>query len=276
MALKLLNKIQISKNLKQYICSKALNRATTAGIIVIGDEILKGEVADTNSTFLAAEFHQLGVQLKKISVVGDIVNEVAEEVQHFSKSYDYVITSGGIGPTHDDITYEAVAVAFEEKLVLHPELKDICAKFYNTSNVNCPGMKLAYVPESARLNFIGVKGQKMIYPNVSVNNVYMFPGIPELLIKSFNNLKEILFKSNKKFYSKMVYFNITEDKIAEVLQVLVEEYPEVQFGSYPKLLHSVYKVKVTIESCKEESTIQAYKKLLTLIPKRYIVDDGDI
>lgn len=133
----------------------------------------------------------------------------------------------------------------------------------------------------------------MTYPTVSINNVYMYPGIPELLVKSFTNMKETLFKSNKKFYSKFVYFNITEDKIAKVLQILVDEYPDVQFGSYPKLLHrycifqsgiyllkfvccSLYKVKVTIESCDEESTLKAYNRLLALVPKNYLVDVEDV
>ncbi|KAJ8915065.1 hypothetical protein NQ315_014320 [Exocentrus adspersus] len=138
-------------------------------------------------------------------------------------------------------------------------------------------MKLALIPRSSKLNYNDrVRGLKMAYPTVSVNNVYMFPGIPELLIKSFSNLKDSLFKSNNKFYTKSIYFNVTEDKIAEPLHTLVAEYPDVQFGSYPKLFHSIVKVKVTVESCNEESTMKAYKKLLTLIPKECIVNMEDV
>ncbi|KAJ8933337.1 hypothetical protein NQ314_014049 [Rhamnusium bicolor] len=242
-------------------------KITTAGIIVVGDEILKGDVPDTNSTYLAVELHKLGLKLKKISVIGDEVKEVSEEVKNFSNSYDYVLTSGGIGPTHDDITYEAVAMAFDEPLYLHPELREICLKFYNTTDI----------PKSAKLTFnAGIVGIKMTYPNVSVKNVYMFPGIPELLVKSFNILKDALFKSNNKFYSKCIYFNLTEDKIVEVLYVLVKEYPDVQFGSYPKFFHRLYKVKVTIESSNEESMKKAYNQLLTMMPKQYIVDAEDV
>ncbi|KAJ8955226.1 hypothetical protein NQ318_000252 [Aromia moschata] len=276
MASKVMKRVLSNHFLRRCFCSVD-NKITTAGIIVIGDEILKGEVADTNSTFLAVELHLMGLKLEKISVIGDDVKAVCGEVRHFAGIYDYVLTSGGIGPTHDDITYEAVALAFNQPLVLDPLLKEICMKFYNTTDVKYPGMKLAYIPKTSKLTFSdGAAGLKMAYPNVSIKNVYMFPGIPELLVKSFSNLKGVLFKSDKKFYTKSIYFNITEDKIVAALEKLVKEYPNVQFGSYPKLLHRVYKVKVTIESCCEESTDEAYNKLMTLVPRQYIVNIDDI
>ncbi|VEN38785.1 unnamed protein product [Callosobruchus maculatus] len=216
-------------------CTTRETKSTTAGIIVIGDEILKGQVVDTNSSYLALELHKLGLQLKKISVIGDNVHEVCDEVRFHSNSYDYVLTTGGIGPTHDDVTYEGVALAFNEPLVLDPELRDICMNFYKTSDVNSPGMKLAKIPKTSKLTFKTLEGVRMVYPNVSIKNVYMFPGIPELLRKSFGCLKTVLFKSNKKFYSKAVYLTATEESIAKLLGKLAEDFPDVQFGSYPKL-----------------------------------------
>ncbi|KAG5873837.1 hypothetical protein JTB14_014376 [Gonioctena quinquepunctata] len=274
MALKILSKSCGALNTVRYFAVAERIKMTTAGIIVIGDEILKGETRDTNSNYLAVELHKMGIRLKKISVIGDNIEEVSREVRYFSDSFDYVLTTGGIGPTHDDITYEAVAKAFDETVVLNAQLKEICFKFYNTSDVNYPGMKIAYIPKSAKLTFKeGIQTQKMTYPNVSINNIYILPGIPELMMKSFEIVRDVALKSKEKFHSKRVYLNAAENEILRVLNILVEEFPDVQFGSYPKLFHKLYKVKVTIESNKEESTRKAYEKLVTLLPKDIIVTE---
>ncbi|XP_019762991.2 FAD synthase [Dendroctonus ponderosae] len=246
-----------------------------AGIVVIGDEILKGEVFDTNSTFLAKELHRLGLKLKKISVVSDDVQEIGDEIRLFSKTFDYVLTTGGIGPTHDDVTYEGVALAFNEPLVLHPELKDICCEFYRTTDPLSAGMKLAYIPRSSRLHYKTVSGANLSYPNVSVKNVYMFPGIPELLKKTVSEVGPLLFRSNKRFFTRAFYCNVAEYRIITELQQVVDEFPSVQFGCYPKLHHSIYQVKITVESCCEDSTSKAYERLKELIPAHYIVDVED-
>jgi len=249
----------------------------TAGIIVIGDEILKGEVLDTNSNCMAAGLHKLGVKVKKISVVGDVLDEISSEVRDFSKRYSYVLTSGGIGPTHDDVTFEAVAKAFNEKTVMNPELVKICTEFYENSDPHSPGMKLARIPKSAKLTYSGDQRTsiKTNYPNVSVQNVYMFPGIPQLFQKSFNALASSLFQSANKFYTRKIYLNITEDKIAQTLSIIVKEFPNVIIGSYPKLFHSDYKVKIIIESTEEQSTAGAYNKLLEMVPIAVIVQVQD-
>ncbi|KAF2879981.1 hypothetical protein ILUMI_26192 [Ignelater luminosus] len=211
------------------------SKMKTAGIIVIGDEILKGEVIDTNSNYMTTRLHQLGVKVKKISVIGDIFEDICQDIKTFSQKYTYVITTGGIGPTHDDITFEAVAKAFDEPLILHPDLVKLCTQFYNTTDINSPGMKLARVPKSAKLTYL--KTAKLNYPNVRVRNVYMFPGIPQLFERSFDMLSSTLFQSPCKFYTKYVYFNVTEDKIAKALDSLVKEFPDVLIGSYPQLFH---------------------------------------
>ncbi|CAH1992494.1 unnamed protein product [Acanthoscelides obtectus] len=263
------------KTIFRLLCTTRDAKSTTAGIIVIGDEILKGQVVDTNSSYLALELHKLGLQLKKISVIGDNVKEICDEVRCYSDSYDYVLTTGGIGPTHDDVTYEGVALAFNAPLVLDPELRDICMNFYKTNDVNAPGMKLAKIPKSAKLTFKTLEGVRMVYPNVSIKNVYIFPGIPQLLRKSFGSLKTVLFKSNRKFYTKAVYLTATEESISKLLGELAEDYPDVQFGSYPTLQDIKYKVKVTIESHDEKSTEQAHNKLKELMPEEYIVHMED-
>ncbi|CAH1122537.1 unnamed protein product [Ceutorhynchus assimilis] len=254
-------------------CSSQKDRKiTSAGIVVIGDEILRGQVQDTNSAFLATELHKLGIELKKITVIPDNVNTICEEVKDFSKKYNYVLTTGGIGPTHDDVTYEGVALAFNETLHLHPDLKEICSHFYKTQDPNGVGMKLAHVPKSSKLNYKTKSGSKLNYPNVSIHNVYMFPGIPELLKKSMLEAGSVLFKSDKKFFSRHFYCNLPEHEIVTELQQVVNEFPDVQFGCYPKMFDSFYKAKVTLESCCEESTRKAYARLMELVPSNSVVN----
>ncbi|XP_050304262.1 FAD synthase-like [Anthonomus grandis grandis] len=259
---------------RRYLSAKD-DQITTAGILVIGDEILKGETEDTNSRFLAKQLHKLGLTLQKISVIPDNLRAISQEVCEFSGKYNYVLTTGGIGPTHDDLTYEGVALAFDEPLYLHPELMNICRKFYGMQDPNSVGMKLAHVPKSSRLHYKTINGNNLGYPNVSVKNVYMFPGVPELLKKTILEAGPLLFRSNSRFYTKHFYCNIPEHKIASELQQVVNEFPDVQFGCYPKMFHNLYKVKVTIESNNEEVTFKAYCRLLELLPHNCIVDIDD-
>ncbi|RZC40960.1 FAD synthase-like, partial [Asbolus verrucosus] len=205
----------------------------------------------------------------QISIIGDEVDEICKEVKTFSESYDYVITTGGIGPTHDDVTFEGVAKAFNVPLAINPHLRTICEHFYNTTDANHPGMKLARVPQCANLNF----SDQGNYPNVQVENVYLFPGIPQLFVRSFDSLSAKLFKSDgSSFYTKCIYVNVTEDKIADQLSRLVAAFPDVQVGSYPKLYDKTYKVKITIESTNEESSQHAFNWLLEKLPKEVVVD----
>ncbi|XP_045473631.1 FAD synthase-like [Harmonia axyridis] len=239
-------------------------RHKTAGMIVIGDEILKGQVTDTNSPISCKILHDLGVKMKKISVVGDNITDVSDEVALFSSSFDYVITTGGIGPTHDDITFEGVAQAFNEPLVINTEIQALCEKY----NHECSKIKLSRIPKSAKLKFY----RDLKFPGISVKNVFIFPGIPEFFQKAFQVVAQDSFLCNGRFFSKAVYLNASEEQILKDLNSLVALCPAVEFGSYPKINDEYYKVKITIESSDEEATNEAYTKLLELLPKQVVVD----
>src|SRR6185437_627108 len=125
----------------------------TCAMVVVGNEILSGKVHDSNSYFAARELRKLGVALDRICVVPDDLAAIADEVLRCARGFEFVITSGGVGPTHDDITLEAVAVAFKRKLVIHPELEALVRAHFR-ENV-ATGMKMALVPEGATLNSSG-------------------------------------------------------------------------------------------------------------------------
>lgn len=151
------------------------------------------------------------------------------------------------------------------------------------------------IPKSSKLHYNTVSGTRLAYPNVSVRNVYMFPGIPELLKQTVTQVGPLLFQSGRRYFTQCFYCNLPEHKIAMELQQVVDEFPEVQFGCYPKLCHrwercrrccklfltmffsvsSVYKVKVTVESHSEEITLKAFSRLMALLPPNSIVDFED-
>ncbi|XP_041367426.1 FAD synthase-like [Gigantopelta aegis] len=251
------------------------NNHSTAGIIVIGDEILKGQTADTNSHFICKHLYSMGVKVQKISVIPDDLSTIASEVAEFSQRYTHVITSGGIGPTHDDVTFEGVAKAFKEDIIPHPDLVELIKKYFNTEDLKSPKMKMAYIPRSAKIQY-GVNkttGERTRYPLVSVHNVYMFPGIPSILEHAFVLLKDNFCNPGVEFHSKYIYVNLDEVSITSILNEVDSKFKEhVVLGSYPDINNSYYKVKLTLESLSPQHLEDACNHLKTVLPPDCIVD----
>jgi molybdenum cofactor synthesis domain-containing protein len=213
----------------------------TAGIIVIGNEILSGKTRDGNSPYLLRELRHLGVNVRKVSVVPDELNLISDEVRAFSRAYDYVFTTGGVGPTHDDLTMDGIAAAFSRRILRHPDLETSLRHFYSEELI-AGNLRMADIPEGARL----VGGHGMWFPVVAVENVYIFPGVPEILQRKFERIKETF--RDAPFYLREIFLQADEGQIAGILHELLAEFPDLLLGSYPYLDNPDYSIKLTLES----------------------------
>ncbi len=240
-------------------------REMAAGIVVIGNEILSGKTVDSNSAFLARELRQLGVTLKRITVIPDELDIIAETVREFHHNYDVVFTSGGVGPTHDDITIEGVARALGREVIVHPTLEGKIRDYLNGRAVNAAHLKMAEVPEGAEL----LMDDKVRFPTIKVENIYVLPGIPEILQQKFLSIKNSFIVDP--YYLKIIYTNEIESAIASHLHDTLRLYPELMLGSYPKIGESEFRVKLTLESKNKEYVEQAFSHLLTLLSKDSVV-----
>jgi molybdenum cofactor synthesis domain-containing protein len=214
----------------------------TAGIIVIGNEILSGKTRDENSPYLVRQLRELGVDVRKISVIADELTLISGEVREFSNSYDYVFTTGGVGPTHDDLTMDGIAAAFGRHVYRNADLEASLRHFYSKDLLD-GNLRMADVPEGARL--VGGKGT-MWFPVVAVENVYIFPGVPEILQRKFERIKESFREAP--FHLREVFLQADEGQIANILHQLLAEFPDLLLGSYPYLDNPVYSIKLTLES----------------------------
>jgi len=229
--------------------------AKTAGIIVIGNEILSGKTRDENSVFLAQELRQLGVDVRKICVISDEIDVIANEIRFFSSHFDYVFTSGGVGPTHDDLTMEAVAAAFGQRVRRHPELESTLRRYY-TEDLLEGNLRMADVPEGARL----VGGKGMWFPVIAVENVFIFPGVPEILQRKFERIKEMF--REEPYHLREIYLRADEGQIASILHELLVQFPDLMLGSYPYFDNPDYSIKLTLESKDPEYVNRAREALL--------------
>ncbi|XP_043265070.1 FAD synthase-like isoform X1 [Colletes gigas] len=245
----------------------------TAGIIVVGDEIVKAQVKDTNSSYACSLLYKYGVKVQKISVIRDDIENIAKEIKDFSQKFNYVFTTGGIGPTHDDVTYEAVALAFHDTLHYHPTLMDIVKNRFGCKNFPSPSYKMAYVPTKSVLKF-GINettGQAFPYPCIVMENVFVFPGSPRFFESNFQALCKEFFAGYRGFTTTEVYVNANEESFANILTAVVRECPNVSFGSYPE--HSrYYKARVTIESENEKDVEVAKKMFCERVPSDVLVN----
>lgn len=246
----------------------------TAGIIIIGDEILKGYTQDTNSFFMCKKLRSLGVKVAKISVVPDEVDLIAAEISVFANRFTYVLTSGGIGPTHDDVTFEAVAQAFGERTAPHPEMVELVKRFFGKTDPQSPEMKLACIPESSRLNYGQDKktGKTSVYPLVSVRNVYVFPGVPALLTRALEGLSHLFHNEKTQFRSQDIYVNAEETSIAPVLDRANANFRRrTSLGSYPDWISNYFRVKLTLDSDSEAHLEEAHNFLMDNLPMGVVV-----
>ena len=236
----------------------------TAGIIIIGNEILTGKVQDINSFYLTSELRALGITVIRISIIPDEVETIGIEAVSFSADYDYVFTTGGVGPTHDDVTMAGIADGFGVELVSDPDIREALSEKYKYP-LNRPMTKMTEVPEGAEAIF----SDTMIFPIVMFRNIFVFPGIPEHLKKKFPFIRDRL--RDGAFYLKRIFLNTDESEIAEILNSVVSRNSDVMIGSYPVTGKAEIRVLITVESRSENSLRVAFDELIRNLPVDNIV-----
>ncbi len=237
----------------------------TAGIIIIGNEILSGKVQDLNSSYLCQELRILGVEVRQIVTIPDIREIIGKTVVDFSKRYTWVFTSGGIGPTHDDITVSSIADGFGVDLLKSPQIMEII-KSYHGKEMTDAHIRMAMIPKGSKL-IDTLEGRP---PQLQFKNIFIFPGIPEFLKNRFSNIKET-FRTTP-IVLKELYLNADEGKIAGILDSTLDAFPKLLLGSYPRVSGADYKVKLTLE-CRDSVYLEkAFKFLYELLPNEYIIN----
>jgi molybdenum cofactor synthesis domain-containing protein len=236
----------------------------TAGIILIGNEILSGKIQDANAVYLCRELRSLGVDVRRITVIPDEVALIADEVAAFSREFDVVFTSGGVGPTHDDVTMEGVARAMGVPVVRHPALASLLARYYK-DRINDAHLRMAEVPEGAEL----VSGESVRFPTILMRNVYILPGVPEIFRQKFDALRERF--RDQPIHLRNVFVRIGEGTLAEHLNGVLAAFPLLLLGSYPEFSNPEYQVKVTLESRDRGYLEQALTDFLARVPPDAVV-----
>lgn len=227
---------------------------STAAIVVIGNEILSAKVTDENGPFLARELRGLGVELRRVETVPDEVPLIVDALQRCLASARWIFTSGGIGPTHDDVTIAAVAQALGRKVVLDETTLRLLRAHYG-DKLNAARTRLAEVPEGARVEF----HEGYLFPVISLETVTILPGVPSLLREGFTRIRERFRVAP--IFSRALYFTLGEGALAEHLDATVARYPAVGIGSYPRFDDADHRVKVTFDG-RDESAVRAAANFL--------------
>jgi molybdenum cofactor synthesis domain-containing protein len=241
----------------------------TAALVVIGDEILSGKTADTNTPFLISELRGLGVALREIAVVADEVTAIAEAVRRVAARFDYVFTSGGVGPTHDDVTMAGVAAAFAVPVVRHRRLAELLTAYYAEKKLPVVerNLRMADLPEGTTL----IEGPQLRWPMPRLHNVYILPGIPEIFRRKFLAIRELF--REPPFHLRQVFVRSEEGEIARHLDLVAGKYADVALGSYPRLEPDAdgHRVKLTLEGKVRERVDSAAAELVELLGAELIV-----
>lgn len=250
----------------------------TVAAVIIGDEILTGKVADANAPLLIALCRDTGATLGRLVYVGDDVAGIAAEVARCAAAYDVVLTSGGVGPTHDDCTVDGVARAFDVGVTREPEIERLIRTFW-ADRFTDAALRMADVPEGARL----VYGSDGLLPLVAFRNVYLLPGIPELFASKLRTLRRELV--GDRLATAQLYLRSDESRIATDLRRVDGEFPDVKIGSYPRLAEPSYRLWIVLEGADPARVDAALDRLLEALPAADIVrieratpdavDDGD-
>jgi len=205
------------------------DRIWTAALLVIGDEILSGRTQDRNIAQVASWLQVQGIRLMEVRVVPDVIARIADAVNALRESYDYLFTTGGIGPTHDDITVDAVAEALGVPVIVHPEARAILEDYYATrGGLNDARLRMARVPEGAEL----IPNRMSGAPGIKIGNIHLMAGVPAITAQMLDALTGTL-EGGAPLLSETVGGWIKESEVADILREVEKAHAHCQIGSYP-------------------------------------------
>ena len=234
----------------------------TACLIIIGNEVLSGRTQDANLAFLGEGLNSVGVRLMEARVIPDVTDTIVDTVNACRVAFDYVFTTGGIGPTHDDITSAAIAKAFGLPLIRHPEALAALQKYYknNKAELNEQRLKMTETPEGATL----VINPVSIAPGYKIENVYVMAGVPRIMQAMFDGMKHTL-AGGKPMVSRSILAAIGEGTIAEGLGAIQDQHPDVEIGSYPFFRDGKLGTSLVMRSTEPAAIDAAAEKIKTLV-----------
>jgi molybdenum cofactor synthesis domain-containing protein len=238
----------------------------TSAILIIGNEILSGRTVDKNTSFIAKWLGDLGIGVEEVRVIPDKEEIIIKSVNSLRKKYQYVFTTGGIGPTHDDITSESVAKAFGKKYEYNQEAYSILEKYYAKSDFNEGRKKMAKMPEGANL----IYNEHGSAPAFFVENVFVLPGIPSYVELMLPQLKEVIV-SGKKIISLTCDAKVRESSIALDLSAIQNKYPEIDIGSYPYSKEGEFGTMLVMRSTNLEKITKCHTEVEQMV-KKYLLN----
>ncbi len=238
------------------------NNDITSSIIIIGNEILSGRTQDKNISVLCKWLNKRGIMVNEVRIIQDDINQIIQSVRELKHKYKYVFTTGGIGPTHDDVTAEAIATAFNQKYIYHKKAYKILEDYYTKKEFNDGRKKMAKMPENAKL----IPNPKTFAAGFYVDNVFVLPGVPEILLAMINELNKIIPNSDEILSISCDLFT-RESEIADRLKNIQETYKKnVEIGSYPFFKNSKSGTSIVMRSKNYKILLECEK----LIKKSFI------
>jgi len=239
----------------------------SAAALIIGNEILTGKIQETNLRDLATELFDLGIILDRTVICRDEVDVIDRDLSDLRHRFDLVFTTGGVGPTHDDVTHRAVALSFERQIVRSPELSDLIHSLLG-DRCNEGHLRMADIPEGATL----LKSVDVRWPTIIMDNVFVLPGLPKVFRLKLPALVEYLKGDELPFLSRAVYTLCDEGELALPLAEVAQTHTEVSIGSYPVTDCPDYRVKLTIDGRDLDFVEKAQRALRALIPSEKLVE----
>jgi molybdenum cofactor synthesis domain-containing protein len=235
-------------------------RPRTAAMLVIGNEILTGKVVEANLAVLARSLRGLGVALRRVVMVLDDVETIAHEVRALSATHDWLFTSGGVGPTHDDVTLEGVARAFGVEVKTSPEMKTMLEAHYK-ERLTEGHLRMALIPEGATLETT----KEIRWPTIRIQNTWVMPGVPEVFEMKIPVI-EARVGREAPFVSHAVYTRMDEGDLKPLLDKVVVAFPSVEVGSYPKWSDPSYRTKLTFDGRDDLLVLRARDAFVASLP----------
>ena len=235
-------------------------QSPTACLIIIGNEVLSGRTQDKNLAWLAAGLNERGIRLMECRVIPDVTETIVTCVNSCRRQFDMVFTTGGIGPTHDDITSACIAKAFGAQLIRHPEAEALLRKHYKPEDINEARLKMADIPEGATLIYNPVSAA----PGYKMENVYVMAGVPRIMQAMFDGIKHSL-AGGAPMLSASLAAHVTEGYIAEALGRIQTQFPTVEIGSYPFVRDQKLGTSLVARSTDAETLAECKKSLTALL-----------